>query len=116
MARATPTSRSLKRAVTMTSRSHSPDLVDSRNEQISMNWEQGSGCVTLNGQGGSTRGGLTTTATLTGVQRCENQCPSAGKVTVESKNGVFSTEFNGTSSVNVTDPDGETKRYELNCP
>ncbi|KFA88680.1 hypothetical protein [Archangium violaceum] len=105
-----------QRVVTMTSRSRSPDTADSRNEQITMNWEQGSGCVTMNGQGGSTRDDLTTTATVSNFQRCENQCPSAGKVTVESKDGAFTTEFNGSSTATVTGPDGDTKRYELNCP
>ncbi|MFY0567220.1 hypothetical protein ACN28E_25755 [Archangium lansingense] len=104
-----------QRVVTMTSRSRSPDVTDSRNEQITMTWEQGSGCVTMNGQGGSTRGDVTTTATVTGFQRCQNQCPSAGKVTVESTKGTFTTEFNGTSTVDVSAPDGETKRYQLDC-
>ncbi|MGZ3460941.1 MAG: hypothetical protein ACXU86_20830 [Archangium sp.] len=113
---ATATRSGTQRSVTMTSHSRAPDLTDSRNEQITMTWEQGSGCVTLNGQGGSTRGGITTTSTITGYQTCVNQCPSAGKVTVEGPNGAFTTEFNGSSTVQVTGPNGSTKNYTLQCP
>jgi hypothetical protein len=113
--KATATRAGTQRSVTIMSNSRSPDLVDSREAQITMTWEQGSGCVTMNGQGGSTRGGLVTTSTITGYQRCMNQCPTAGRVTVESEKGVFTTEFNGSSTVEVTDPDGEKQSYDLNC-
>jgi hypothetical protein len=102
--------------VTITSHSRASDVTDSRDAQFTINWEQGSGCVTLNGQSSSTRDDLTTTSTVTNYQRCANQCPSAGKVTVDSKSGVFTTEFNGTSTVSVTAPDGSTKNYQLQCP
>ncbi len=112
----TATRAGTQRTVTMRSRSRAPNVVDSRDTQLTMTWEQGSGCVTLNGQGGSTRGDKVTTSTITGYQRCVDQCPTAGKVTVEGEDGVFTTEFNGTSSVKVTDPDGETKNFDLQCP
>jgi hypothetical protein len=105
-----------QRVVTMTSHSRSPDQASTRDEQMTVTWEQGSGCVTMNGQGGSTKGDLTTTATVANYQRCQNQCPTAGKVTVENKDGAFTTEFNGTSTAKVTAPDGSTKNYDLKCP
>nr|QKW93841.1 hypothetical protein [Vitiosangium cumulatum] len=112
----TATRSGTQRVVTMRSHSRAPDRVDSRDEQITMTWEQGSGCVTLNGQGGSTRGDMVTTSTITGYQLCENQCPTAGMVTVEGEDGVFTTEFNGTSTATVTAPNGDTKNYDLQCP
>lgn len=112
----TATRSGTQRVVTMTSHSRDPNRVDSRNEQITMTWEQGSGCVTLNGQGSSNRDDMVTTSTITNYQRCENQCPTAGKVTVDGKDGTFTTEFNGTSTVTVTDPNGDTKNYQLQCP
>lgn len=105
-----------QRVVTMASRSHSPDQASTRDEQMTITWEQGSGCVTINGQGGSTKGDLTSTATVTNYQRCQNQCPTAGKVTVETKDGAFTTEFNGTSTAVVTDANGKKKNYDLKCP
>jgi hypothetical protein len=113
----TATRAGTQRVVTTRSHSRDPDKVDSRDEQMTITWEQGSGCVTINGQGGSTRGDLVTTSTITNYQRCENQCPTAGKVTVENnKNGAFTAEFNGTSMVKVTAPNGNTKDYDLKCP
>jgi hypothetical protein len=112
---ATATRAGTQRMVTMRSRSRSPDQVDSRDTQITMNWEQGSGCVTLNGQGGSTRDDITTTSTITGFQRCGKQCPSAGKVTVDGKSGVFTAEFNGSSTVEVKAPNGDAKSYQFQC-
>ncbi|PTL79480.1 hypothetical protein [Vitiosangium sp. GDMCC 1.1324] len=113
--KATATRSGTQRAVTMTSHSHATDQVDSRDAQITMTWEQGSGCVTMNGQSGSTRGDKTVTSTITNYQRCQNQCPSAGKVTVDGKDGAFTTEFNGTSTVKVTGPNGDTKTYDFQC-
>jgi hypothetical protein len=104
-----------QRTVTMRSRSRAPDVVDSRNVQMTMSWEQGSGCVTLNGQGGSTRGDKTATSTITDYSRCTGQCPTSGKVTVEGEDGVFTTEFNGTNMVDVKAPNGDTKDYEIQC-
>jgi hypothetical protein len=112
----TATRAGTQRSVTMTSHSRATDQVDSRDANITMTWEQGSGCVTLNGQGGSTRGDKTTTSTITNYQRCMNQCPTAGKVTVEAKGDVFTTEFNGTSTAVVKAPNGDTKNYDLKCP
>lgn len=113
---ATATRAGNQRSVTMRSRSRAPDQVDSRDVQFTMNWVQGSGCVTLNGQGGSTRDDLVTTSTISDYQRCANECPSAGKVVVDSKGDTFTTEFNGSSTVEVKDPKGDTKRYDLKCP
>jgi hypothetical protein len=112
----TATRAGTQRSVTMRSQSRSPGQVDTRDEQVTMTWEQGSGCVTMNGQGGSTRGDKVTTSTVTNYQRCTNQCPTAGKVTVDGEDGVFTTEFNGTSTVEVTAPDGDKRKYDLQCP
>ena len=112
---ATATRAGTQRVVTMRSRSRTPDLVDSRDVQFTTTWEQGSGCVTLNGQGGSSRDGMVTTSTITGYQRCANECPTAGKVVVDNKGDTFTTEFNGSSTAEVKDPKGDTKSYQLNC-
>lgn len=111
----TATQAGTQRSVTMTSHSRATDQVDSRDAQMTITWEQGTECVTINGQGGSTRGDLTTTSTITNYQRCMNQCPTAGKVTVEAKGDVFTTEFNGTSTAVVRAPNGDTKNYDLKC-
>jgi hypothetical protein len=105
-----------ERTVTMRSRSRAPDLVDSRNVQTTMTWEQGTGCVTLNGQGGSTSGDKTVTSTITDYRRCENACPTSGRVTVDGEEGVFTTEFDGSSTATVRAPNGDTKDYDLKCP
>lgn len=101
--------------VMMRSHSRAPDIVDARDAQISMTWEQGTGCVTLNGQGSSTRRDMTTTSTITDYRRCQGQCPSSGKVTVDGTYGTFTTEFDGSSTVKVRAPDGKTKSFDLQC-
>jgi hypothetical protein len=111
----TATSAGTQRTVTMRSRSRAPDLADARDVQVTMSWEQGTGCVTLNGSGGSSRGDVTTTSTITDYTRCVGQCPSSGKVTVDSKDGVFTTEFNGTDTAVVRAPNGDTKNYGISC-
>ncbi len=113
---ATATRTGTQRSVTVTSHSHSPELADSRDAQFTMNWEQGSGCVTLDGQSNASRGNLSTSSTVTGYQRCVDQCPSAGKVEVTTNSGVFTTQFNGSSKIEVTAPDGNKKSYDLHCP
>ncbi|MFL5349161.1 MAG: hypothetical protein ACJ8AT_30545 [Hyalangium sp.] len=111
----TATRAGTQRQVAMTSHSRASDQVDSRDAQMTVTWEEGSGCVTMNGQGGSTRGGMTTNSTITDYRRCANQCPTAGKVSVEGPSGVFTTEFNGSSTVEVKAPNGHTKNYDLKC-
>lgn len=111
----TATSSGTQRTVTVTSHGRAPNRVDSRDVQLTMTWEQGSGCVTLNGSGSSTRGDMTTTSTITDYNRCEGQCPSSGKVTVDSQDGIFTTEFNGSNTAVVRAPNGDTKDYELQC-
>jgi hypothetical protein len=111
----TATSAGNQRTVTMRSRSRAPDVVDARNVQTTTTWEQGTGCVTINGQGGSTRGDKTVTATLTDYRRCQDQCPTAGRVTVDGEDGVFTAEFNGSSTATVRAPNGDTKDYDLQC-
>ncbi|HVG64301.1 MAG TPA: hypothetical protein VNA24_37415 [Hyalangium sp.] len=111
----TATAAGNQRTVMVRSRSRAPERVDSRDVQMTMAWEQGSGCVTLNGSGGSTRDGMTTTSTITDYRRCVGQCPSSGKVTVDGEDGVFTTEFNGSNTAVVRDPGGDTKNYDLQC-
>lgn len=112
----TATAAGTQRTVMVRSHSRAPSQVDSRDVQITMSWEQGTGCVTLNGSGGSTRGDITTTSTITDYHRCVGQCPDSGKVTVDSKDGVFTTEFNGSNTAVVKAPNGDTKDYGLQCP
>jgi hypothetical protein len=112
---ATATRSGNERTVTILSHSRAPEQTDTREAQITMNWVQGSGCVTLNGQSTSRRDDQSTTSTVSGLQRCTNQCPSAGTVTVVTNSGTFSTVFDGSSSIEVTDPNGDTKTYELQC-
>jgi len=111
----TATSAGNQRTVTVRSRSRAPSQVDSRDVQMTMTWEAGTGCVTLNGSGGSTRGDITTTSTITGYHRCAGQCPDSGKVTVDSKDGVFTTEFDGSDTAVVRAPNGDTKNFGLQC-
>jgi hypothetical protein len=112
---ATATRAGTQRVVTISSSSRSPAVVDSRTSQSTMSWEQGSGCIEVSGQGGSTRDDLTTTSTVTGYLRCADQCPSAGTVTVQNVEGTFTATFDGTDNLQVTAPDGSQKDYNLNC-
>lgn len=105
-----------QRSVMLTSRSRAPERTDSREEKVTITWEQGSGCVTMNGQGSSTRGSATTTTTISNYQRCVDQCPTSGTVSVDGKDGTFSGEFDGSSTFWVTAPDGTMHKYDLNCP
>lgn len=106
-----------QRTVTINSRSRAPDQVDSREALSTLTWEQGSGCYEMNGQGGSTRGDLSATSTVTGYRRCTNSstCPSAGEVTVQGPGGAFSAAFDGSGNLQVSAPDGSGRRYDLQC-
>ncbi|MFB1481445.1 hypothetical protein [Corallococcus sp. RDP092CA] len=104
-----------QRQVTIVSKSFSPDHLDSRMTQGTVTWVEGSGCITVDSQTQSTRGSLSSTSTVSGYQRCEHQCPSAGTVRVETSEGAFTTTFNGSSTVQVTAPNGDNKSFNLDC-
>lgn len=112
---ATATKAGDQRSVTFTSASHSPDLFNSRQAQGTLSWTQGSGCIDASGSGSSTRGNLSTTSTVTGYHRCDGTCPTAGTVTVQSPNGVFTSTFDGSGNLVVTAPNGDKKTFSLNC-
>ncbi|WP_375754475.1 hypothetical protein [Corallococcus exercitus] len=104
-----------QRKVTITSNSYSPDRFDSRSSESTITWVSGSGCFTLDGQSRSTRGDRNATTTVSGYQRCANQCPSAGTVTTQTSEGTFSSSFNGSNTLEVTSPGDDTQTYSLDC-
>ncbi len=105
-----------QRVVTLVSKSFSPQRLDSRQAQSTLTWDQGSNCLGINGSSTSTRGGLSSSATLTDFRRCVGQCPSAGTLSVQGPNdNTFSATFDGSNRVQVSAPDGTTKGYDLTC-
>ncbi|MGE6763394.1 hypothetical protein ACQKGO_35620 [Corallococcus interemptor] len=104
-----------QRVVTITSNSYSPNRLDSRTTQSTVKWEAGSGCITVDGQSTSTRGNLSATSTVSNYQRCDQQCPTAGTVTVQTPEGSFTSTFNGSNSLQVTAPNNDTKSYPIDC-
>ncbi|WP_223636117.1 hypothetical protein [Corallococcus sp. EGB] len=104
-----------QRKVTITSNSFSPAHLDSRSNQGTVTWVAGSGCITVDSQAQSTRGSLSSTTTVSGYQRCDHQCPTAGSVQVHTSEGTFTTTFNGSNSVQVSAPNGDTRSFNLNC-
>ncbi|MHA7630442.1 hypothetical protein [Corallococcus sp. M7] len=103
------------RKVTVTSNSFSPNRFDSRTTQSTVTWEAGSGCITVDSTSQATRGGLSSTATVSGYQRCDHQCPTAGMVQVETTEGTFTTTFNGGNTVEVIAPNDDVKTYNIDC-
>ncbi|RKH10222.1 hypothetical protein D7X74_27900 [Corallococcus sp. CA047B] len=104
-----------QRKVTITSTSFSPERFDTRSSESTVTWVEGSGCFTLNSQSRSTRNNFSATSTVSGYQRCDNQCPSAGTVTVETSEGTFSSSFDGSNTVKVTTPGDDIKTYPIDC-
>ncbi|GMT98551.1 hypothetical protein KH5H1_26700 [Corallococcus caeni] len=104
-----------QRQVTIASNSFSPDRFDTRSSQSTVTWVAGSGCFTLDSQSTGTRNGLSSSTTVSGYQRCANQCPSAGSVTTQTSSGTFTSSFNGSSTITVTGPNGNTQSYSLGC-
>ncbi|MBN8233219.1 hypothetical protein JYK02_37465 [Corallococcus macrosporus] len=104
-----------QRKVTITSNSYSPDRFDTRSSQSTVTWVSGSGCFTLDEQSKSTRGDRSSNTTVTGYQRCANQCPSAGTVTSTTSEGTFTTTFDGSNTIKVTSPGDDTETYSLDC-
>ncbi|MCY1036683.1 hypothetical protein OV207_34925 [Corallococcus sp. BB11-1] len=104
-----------QRKVTITSTSFSPERFDTRSSESTVTWAEGSGCFTLNGRSGSTRDNFSATTTISGYQRCDNQCPSAGTVTAVTTEGTFSTSFDGSNTINVSTPSDETRTYTIDC-
>jgi hypothetical protein len=112
---ATATRTGNQRSVAVVSRSRDPSRLDERDATYTLTWEQGSGCVTANGTSSSTLGDLRSTSTLTDFTKCRGQCPSSGTVTLVSARGNFTTQFDGSSFVEVQGPRGNPRRYEVNC-
>lgn len=113
---AAATAAGTQRAVTLESKTRHPDATDSRQTLGTLTWEQGSDCITINAQGSSTRGELTSRSTISNLQRCGTQCPSAGTVTVDSPDGVLTANFAGEGDVRVQGPNGGDERvFDLQC-
>lgn len=104
-----------QRQVNITSTSFSPNHLDSRSSQSTVTWVGGSGCVTVNSTSQTTRGSLSATSTVSNFQRCDHQCPTAGTVSVDTTEGTFTTTFNGSNTVQVVAPNGNTKSFNINC-
>ncbi|RKH60251.1 hypothetical protein D7V93_13640 [Corallococcus llansteffanensis] len=104
-----------QRKMTITSTSFSPNRLDSRSSESTVTWVTGSGCFTVDSQGTSTRDGRSATSTVSGYQRCDNQCPSAGSVKVETPEGTFSSSFDGSNTLRVTAPNDDVRTYPLDC-
>ncbi len=111
----TGTQAGTQRVLTLTSGSFSPSRLDSRSATATASWTKGSGCFTVNGQSQSTRGDKSATATLTDYNRCTNQCPTSGTVTVETSSGVFTANFDGGATTQVSGPNGSAQTYDLRC-
>lgn len=112
---ATITSAGTQRSLSVVSRSRSTQRVDSRDAQFTVTWTQGSGCVDVNGQSSTARGDRTATSTLQGYRRCANECPTAGTLTVVSEGRQYTATFDGSNSLHVTLPDGDTTTVPLGC-
>lgn len=112
---ATATRSGAERSVTFTSDSHAPDIVQSRRDQGTITWEQGTVCVNASGSGTSSRGNMTTALTVSSYHRCQSTCPTSGTVSEQSKDGVFTGKFDGTSTFVVVAPNGNKKSYKLQC-
>ena len=113
---ATATRAGTRREVTIVTRSHAPDRTDSRQAQLTAAWEQGSGCVELNGTSSTRRGDLSTTSTLAGYKKCTGQCPSAGTITVVAGGGTYRATFDGSERLQITLANGDTRSRDLQCP
>ncbi|MBZ4333401.1 MULTISPECIES: hypothetical protein [unclassified Corallococcus] len=103
------------RKVTVTSNSFSPNRFDSRTSQSTVTWTGGSGCITVDSTTQATKGGLNSTSTVSGYQRCDHQCPTAGMVQVDTTEGTFTTTFDGTNTARVTAPNDEIKTFNIDC-
>ena len=104
-----------QRVVTIESKSHAGEQVDLRLSTGTFSWEQGSGCITIDAQGTSQRKDADVTSTLAGYQRCLDQCPSAGTVTVRGIEGSFSGTFDGSDTLIVNAPNGSDRHFGLQC-
>jgi hypothetical protein len=111
----TITSTSSQRVVKLTSKSHSPQRLDSRQAESTLTWDKGTSCLSVNGTSSSSRGGQSATATLSDFRRCVGQCPTSGTMTVQAPSGTFSTTFDGSEQVRVNGPDGSTRDLTLTC-
>ena len=113
--RATTTRTGTRHVAAVESRSHAPDEVDAREASGTVSWEAESGCLELTGHGGSTRGSLDLTSTLTAYERCARACPIGGEVAVRGAEGLFSARFDGSPALIVVGPNGEQETHELRC-
>lgn len=112
----TLTSSGNQRTASVISHSRDPNQADSRQAQFTVSWSEGSNCVQVDGQDTTTRGNLSATGTLAGYQRCTARCPTAGKMTVSNTDGPFTGSFDGSPTLKVVGPNGDTKDYQLQCP
>ncbi|RYZ11984.1 MAG: hypothetical protein EOO70_09355 [Myxococcaceae bacterium] len=104
-----------QRKVNVTSNSFSPNRYDSRSSQSTVTWTAGSGCITVDSTSQGTKGNLSSTTTVSGYQRCGQQCPTAGMVQVNTSEGTFTATFDGTNTVKVVAPNDDVKEYDLDC-
>ncbi|NNB88740.1 hypothetical protein HJC10_22665 [Corallococcus exiguus] len=104
-----------QRKVTVTSNSFSPNRFDSRTSTSTVTWVAGSGCITVDSTSQATKGGLSSTTTVSGYQRCDHQCPTAGMVQVETAEGTFTATYDGSNTVKVVAPNDDVKTYNLDC-
>lgn len=104
-----------QRVVTIDSKSRAPTQVDLRLSTGTITWEQGSGCITIDGQGTSSRKDAEVTSTIVGYQRCLDKCPSGGTVTVRGGEGTFEGTFDGSDTLKVVAPNAADRHFGLQC-
>jgi hypothetical protein len=72
-----------------------------RNSQINFDWVPGSGCATINGSGSVTGNGQSFTTMLANLQKCRDQCPTAGTLTLNAPDRVITVTFDGTATAQL---------------
>lgn len=104
-----------QRRATVVSHSRDPRQLDSRDAQMTVSWQQGSRCLEVSGQGTDVKGDTTLTTTLTGYQRCAEQCPTGGTIAVVTQGKQLSGTYDGSQTFVVNAEDGRSKTYQLDC-
>jgi hypothetical protein len=78
-------------------------------------WTAGSSCITSDGQGQVTAIGRLWNASLAGLARCADACPSAGVVTLSDDAETFSLTFDGRDRATLLRAGGEVLDVGLDC-
>jgi hypothetical protein len=92
----------------------SPDALRASFE-TELGWTDGSDCLTRNATGQLAVGDLAWVAEVDGYERCADECPGAGTLTVRDANGASVLTFDGSSSATLHRQDGNAASVALDC-